>query len=81
VSLGSPLQKSVIFSFVHSYFKNRPTVAVIIIHTNHTTYLAKVGYFNLVQNPSVQVLYEESSLLQLASMYRLIGMLAKQRMT
>jgi len=28
-------------------------VAVIITQTNHITYLAKVGYFDLEQNPSV----------------------------
>jgi len=39
------------------------TVTVIITQTNHITYLATVGYFNLKQNPSVQVHYKESSLL------------------
>ena len=39
------------------------TVTVIITQTNHITYLAKVGYFSLKQNPSVQVHYKESSLL------------------
>jgi len=39
------------------------TVIVIITQTNHITYLAKVGYFNLKQNPSAQVHYKESSLL------------------
>jgi len=31
------------------------TLTVIITQTNHITYLAKVSYFNLKQNPSVQV--------------------------
>jgi len=39
------------------------TVTVIITQTNHITYLGKVGYFNLKQNPSGQVHYKESSLL------------------
>jgi len=39
------------------------TVTVIITQTNHITYLAKVGYFNLKQNPSAQVHYKKSSLL------------------
>ena len=39
------------------------TVTVIITQTNHITYLAKVGYFNLKQNPSVQVHHKESNLL------------------
>jgi len=39
------------------------TVTVIITQTNHITCLAKVGYFSLKQNPSVQVHYKESSLL------------------
>jgi len=39
------------------------TVTVIITQTNHITYLAKGGYFNLRRNPSVQVHYKESSLL------------------
>ena len=36
------------------------TVTVIIKQRNHITYLAKVGYFNLKQNPSVQVHYKKS---------------------
>jgi len=39
------------------------TVTAIITQTNHTTYLAKVGYFNMKQNPSVLVHYKESSIL------------------
>jgi len=39
------------------------TVTVIITQTNHITYLAKVGYFNLKQNSSVQVHHKESNLL------------------
>jgi len=38
------------------------TVTVIITQTNHITYLTKVGYFNLKQNPSVQVHLKKSSL-------------------
>jgi len=37
------------------------TVKVIITQTNHLTYLDKVGYFNLNQNPTVQVHHKESS--------------------
>jgi len=39
------------------------TVTVIITQTNHITYLAKVGYFDLKQNPSAQVHYKKSTLL------------------
>jgi len=39
------------------------TVVVIITQTNHITYLAKVDYFNLKQNPSVEVHHKKSSLL------------------
>jgi len=47
------------------------TVTVIITQTNQITYLAKVGYFNLKQNPSVQVHYKKSSLLHsLLLLYR-----------
>jgi len=44
-------------------FKIVQTVTVIITQTNHITYLAKAGYFNLKQNPSVQVHYKKSNLL------------------
>jgi len=59
------------------------TVTVSITHTNkekrnHTTYLAKVGYFNLKQNPTVQVHHKESSLLHsLLPLYRLSGKASK----
>jgi len=36
--------------------------AVIITHANHTTYLAKVGLFNMKKNPSAQVHYKKSSI-------------------
>jgi len=39
------------------------TVTLIITQTNHITYLTKVGYFNLKQNPSVQVHCKKSGLL------------------
>ena len=39
------------------------TVKVIITQTNHITYRAKIGYFNLNQNPTAQVHYKESSLM------------------
>jgi len=43
--------KSVILSFVYSlFFKSSK---VIITQTNHTTYLATLGYFNLSPNPFV----------------------------
>jgi len=48
---------------ISSVLKIVQTVTVIIKQTNHITYLATVGYFNLKQNPSVQVHYKESSLL------------------
>jgi len=55
VSLGSPLLKSVIFSFVHSHLKYRPTC-----YSNHHT--------DKPHNLPRQVHYEESSLTaQLAS--------------
>jgi len=58
------------------------TVTVIITQTNPITYLAKVGYFNLKQNPSVQVHYKKSSLAYCtACFYYTAALPAKQRMT
>jgi len=56
------------------------TATVIITQTNHTTYLAKVCYFNLKQNPSVQVHYKDPAYYT-PCFYCTAEMLAKQRMT
>ena len=45
------------------FLKILQSVTVINTQTNHITYPAKVGYFNLKQNPSEQAHYKESTLL------------------
>ena len=65
MSLGSPLPKSVIFSFMHSHFKNRPNC---YSRPNHQTdkphhLPSQTRLFQPEPNPSVQVHYKQSSLL------------------
>ena len=66
---------------MHSHFQNRPNsnrYSNPHRQRNHTTYLAKVGYFNLKQNPTVQVHFKESSLLHsLLPLYRSSGNASK----